>query len=411
MRACGAFKCEARLVNDATAAVACVGRGAKQRRRFPMKHLVSPERARAVSRRTFLNRLSVGAMAIAAAPYIRAQGGAEPRKLGVALVGLGNYSTRELGPALKLTKHCHLAGVVTGSPQKVPEWVKNYGFPEKNVWSYETMAQMADNQDIDIVYVVTPNGLHLRDAIAAAKAGKHVMIEKPMANTAAECDAILAACKAAKVKCGIGYRLHFDPYHREMKRLAREKDFGAFMKMKGNRGFNVNTWRWRIDKKLAGGGPMMDIGIYINQAASMCAEERAPAFVTAQHIPITKPDLFKEVEEGTRYTLEFATGAVCEAFTSYSHQSDTFRAEGDKGWFEFKEKAFTYRGAKVATSKGPLDFGPYVNQQSLHMDDFAQCVREGRESIVSGEMGRRDMVVIDAIYEAARTGKKVAVNV
>lgn len=364
-----------------------------------------------MSRRTFLGKLSTGAATLAAAPYIRAQGGAAPRKLGVALLGLGNYATKELGPALKLTKDCYLAGVVTGSPQKVPEWVKGYGFPEKNVWSYETMHQMADNKDIDIVYVVTPNGLHMRDAIAAAKAGKHVIIEKPMANTAKECDAILAACKAAKVKCSVGYRLHFDPYHKEMKRLAREKDFGALLKLTGDRGFVINSWRWRIDKKLAGGGPMMDIGVYINQAASMCAEEAAPAFVSAEHIPVTKPELFKEVEQGTRYKLEFANGAVCEAFTSYAHSSDTFRAEGDKGWIHFKEKTFTYRGVKVDTSRGPLDFTPYVNQQSLQMDDFARCVREGRESIVSGEMGRRDNVVVDAIYEAARTGKRVAVKV
>lgn len=364
-----------------------------------------------MSRRTFLGKLSTGAAALTAAPYIRAQGGVAPRKLGVALLGLGNYSTKELGPALKLTKDCYLAGVVTGSPQKVPEWVKGYGFPEKNVWSYETMHQMADNKDIDIVYVVTPNGLHMRDAIAAAKAGKHVIIEKPMANTAKECDAILAACKAAKVKCAIGYRLHFDPYHKEMKRLAREKDFGALKMMKGDRGFVVNSWRWRIDKKLAGGGPMMDIGVYINQAASMCAEEAAPTFVSAEHIPVTKPELFKDVEQGTRYKLEFANGAVCEALTSYAHSSDTFRAEGDKGWIHFKEKTFTYRGVKVDTSRGPLDFTPYVNQQSLQMDDFARCVREGRESIVSGEMGRRDNVVVDAIYEAARTGKRVAVRV
>jgi glucose-fructose oxidoreductase len=232
-----------------------------------------------------------------------------------------------------------------------------------------------------------------------------------MANTAAECDAILAACKAAKVKCSVGYRLHFDPYHKEMQRLAREKDFGVFMKMKGNRGFVVNNWRWRIDKKLAGGGPIMDIGIYINHAASMAADGVPPSFVTAQHIPTTKPELFKDVEEGTRYTLEFPNGAVCEAFTSYSHSSDMFRAEGDKGWIEFKEKAFTYRGAKVETNKGPLEFLPYVNQQSLQMDDFVRCLRENRESPVSGEIGRRDNVVIDAIYEAARTGKKVAVKV
>lgn len=375
-----------------------------------MKKLPAPG---SVSRREFLARLSLGAAGLAVLPRLRAaeSSGAQPRKLGVALVGLGGYSTRELGPALKLTKHCHLTGVVTGSPQKVPQWLKDYGFPEKNVWSYDTMHQMADNRDVDIVYVVTPNGLHAEHAIAAAKAGKHVIVEKPMANTAAECDAILAACKANQVKCSVGYRLHFDPYHKELKRLAREKDFGVLKKQTGDRGFIINEWRWRIDKKLAGGGALMDIGIYLIQAACMASGDVPPVAVTAKHIPKTKPDLFKEVEEGTRWTMEFPHGEVAELFTSYQHRNDTFRAEGDQGWIDFKQRAFTYRGAIVETSKGPLNCGPYVNQQALQMDDFALCVRENRESIVSGEMGRRDNVILDAIYESARTGERVEVKV
>lgn len=337
-------------------------------------------------------------------------GSRSARKLGVALVGLGRYSANELGPALKLTEHCHLMGVVTGTPSKVSEWRDKYGFPEKNVWSYDTMHQMAGNKDIDIVYVVTPNGLHARDAIAAAKAGKHVIIEKPMANTAAECDEILAVCRANNVKCSIGYRLHFDPYHQELMRLAREKDFGVLKKMKGDRGFVARTKAWRQSKTLAGGGALMDLGIYVIQGACMAADNRAPVAVTAQHIPTTKPDLFDEVEEGTRWTMEFPDGQVCEAFTSYNHTADTFRAEGDKGWIDFKSRAFTYRGAVVETSKGPLNYGPSINQQARQMDDFALCVRENRESRISGEMGRRDNAILDAIYEAARTGKRTLVK-
>ena len=366
---------------------------------------------RPVSRRNFLSQLSLGAAAVALASRARGQSGTTPRKLGVALVGLGNYSRGQLGPALKVTQNCELRGVVTGSREKGLQWAKEFGFSEKNIFSYETMHQLAGNRDIDIIYIVTPNGLHREHAIVAAKTGKHLIIEKPMANTVAECDAIIQACRDARIQCAIGYRLHFDPFHRELMRLAHEKDFGPFMKMNGDRGFVVNTWRWRIDRKLAGGGPMMDIGIYINHAAVMAADGVPPVAVTARHIPKTKPELFKEVEEGTRYTMEFPNGALFNGFTSYAHNSDTFRAEGDKGWIEFREKAFTYRGAVVVTSKGPLDFGPYVNQQALHMDDFAQCVRENRPTRVPAEMGRRDMVIIEALYEAARTGKRTLVKV
>jgi glucose-fructose oxidoreductase len=374
-----------------------------------------------VSRRLFLGQLSLGAVALASAPYIRAQGGAKPRKLGVALVGLGNYSKGQLGPALKVTEQCQLAGVVTGSPEKGQQWAKDYGFSEKAIYSYDTMAQIADNKDIDIVYVVTPNGLHVRDVIAAAKAGKHVICEKPLGNTVAECDAMLAACRAAKVKFSVGYRLHFDPYHREMMQRAKDPNFGPFTKMSGNRGFALKAGAWRADKKLAGGGPMMDLGVYLIQAACMAyggvtlgggALDFAPVSVTGKELPKTKPEQFGEgVEETIEWTMDFKTGAKAEFVTSYIGGKDTFRAEGPKGWWEFKQKAFTYRGTVVDTSTGPVVHEPFVNQQALQMDNFAECVREGRESRVPGEMGRRDLCIIEAIFQAAKTGKSVAVKV
>jgi glucose-fructose oxidoreductase len=365
--------------------------------------------------------LSVGAAAFASAPYIRAQGGAAPRKLGIALCGLGNYSRGQLGPALKLTEHCRLASVITGDAAKGAQWAKDFGFSEKNVYSYDTMARIADNPEIDIVYVVTPNGIHARDVIAAAKAGKHVISEKPLANTVRECDAMLAACRAAKVKFSVGYRLHFDPYHREMMRMAKDPAVAPFMRMTGNRGFALKPGLWRSDKKLAGGGPMMDLGVYLIQAACMAyggttlrggALDAAPIAVTAKERPKTKPEQFGEgVEETIDFALEFKNGAKAEFVTSYIGGKDTFRAESDKGFIDFKEKAFTYRGAIVETNKGPLSFGPYVNQQALQMDDFAKCVRDNLDTRVPGEMGRRDLVIIEAIYEAARTGKEIAVKV
>lgn len=333
----------------------------------------------------------------------------EPRRLGVALVGLGRYSTGQLGPALKQTQYCRLAGVVTGSKEKGEQWAKDYGFPAENIYSYDTMAQLAGNKDIDIVYVVTPNGLHAEHAIAAAKAGKHVICEKPMANTVAECDAIIAACHKANVQLSVGYRLHFDPYHQELMRLAKEKDFGAFTQLKGNRGFVMAKKAWRADKKLAGGGPIMDLGVYIIQGACMAANGVSPVAVTAKEYTKTKPDLFTDVEEGMDWTMEFPGGAVCTATTSYQHSADTFRAEGEKGWINFREHAFTYRGMVVETSRGPLNFTA-PNQQALQMDDFVQCILTNKKTRVPGEMGRRDLVIIEAIYKAAATGKRVEVK-
>jgi glucose-fructose oxidoreductase len=361
---------------------------------------------KAISRRSFLWRLSAGtATAAIAGPMGLYAGERQNRKLGIALVGLGKYSSKQLGPALRETKWCQLMGVVTGSKEKGEQWAKEYGFPARNIYSYDTMAEMAGNKNIDIVYVVTPNGLHAAHAIAAAKAGKHVICEKPMANTVAECDSIIAACKAAKVKLSVGYRLHFDPYHQELMRLAKEQDFGPFTSMTGNRGFMMNTKVWRADKKLAGGGPIMDLGIYIIHGACMAANGAVPIAVTATAHPKTRPDLFVDVEQGMDWTMEFPGGAVCTAQTSYQGSADRFRAAGAKGWIEFREHAFTYRGMVVETSRGPLSFTP-PNQQALQMDDFAKCIMTNHETPVPGETGRRDLVIIEAIYKAAATGRR-----
>src|SRR5690349_1474526 len=304
------------------------------------------------SRREFLRRLSLAAAALAA-ERLRAQDAAEnktARKLGVALLGLGRYSTNELGPALRQTKKCYLAGVVTGHPEKGEKWAADYNLDKKNIYNYDKLERIADNRDIDIVYVVTPPALHPDFAIRVAKAGKHVISEKPMATSVADCDRMIAACKAAKVKLAIGYRLHYDLYHKEMMRLAKEQDFGPFMKMTGDRGFIFGQRAWRIDKKLAGGGPMMDLGIYIVQGACMAANGVSPDSVTAREERKTKPELFNEVEETISWTMNFPNGARCEAVTSFNHSADKFRIEGARGWMDFQEHAFTYRGIVCRTS-------------------------------------------------------------
>ena len=364
------------------------------------------------SRRRFLRQISLGSAVLGTGIGVgilaQAPEAVPQKKLGVALLGLGKYATGQLAPALQVTKSCYLAGVVSGHPEKAAQWAKQYNLKDANVYNYENFDRIADNPDIDIVYVVTPPALHPEYVIRAAKAGKHVISEKPMATSVADCDAMIAACQQAKVKLSIGYRLHFDPYLKELMRLQKEKDFGDFMKMTGDRGFVFGNRAWRIDKKLGGGGPMMDLGIYIVQAACM-ATGLTPVSVTAHEDPKERPELFNEVEETIHFHLEFPNGAVCDAVTSYNHSNDTFRAEGAKGWYDFQAHAFSYKVGTVVSSKGPVHFEA-PNQQAAHMDDFVDCIRTGRESEANGEMGRRDMRIITAVYEAAKTGGKVRVQ-
>jgi glucose-fructose oxidoreductase len=371
-----------------------------------------------LSRRQFVGTLTAGAVTLAAASRAMAQS-AEPRKLGVALVGLGSYATGQLAPALKLTKNCYLAGVVTGDPQgKGKKWAAERGFPEKNIYTYDTMHQIADNKDIDIVYVVTPNSMHADQVIIAAKAGKHVISEKPFTTNVPDALRAMAACKAAKVKLSIGYRLHFDPTVQEYMRMAKAKEFGGSVKMDGEFSFVARSQEWRQKKQYAGGGPLMDLGVYVMQASCMGAGGVPPVAVTAKFDPTTKPQIFQDVEEGLKWTMEFPGGEVATCAASYNASANRFRIEGDKGWLDFKGmvtgrdgtqreagNAFMYTGVRAVTNKGPLTF-PQVNQQAGEMDDFAQCIREGRESRVSAEMGLRDLRIIEAIYESANNGSK-----
>ncbi|ALW84578.1 glucose-fructose oxidoreductase [Hymenobacter sedentarius] len=366
------------------------------------------------SRRHFMRLLSLGAGATIAgsaslAKPLRtlAEGLTADRKLGVALVGLGKYSTDELAPALQQTKLCRLAGIVTGSPAKAARWKQQYNIADKNIYDYKTFDRIADNPDIDIVYVVLPNALHAEYVVRAAQAGKHVICEKPMATSVADAARMIAAMQKAGKKLGIGYRLHFEPHHREMMRLGQQQVFGPVQHLLADNGFRFNNdTPWRVNKALSGGGPLMDMGIYCLQGC-IYTKGQVPVSVTAKFTPKTDPMLFKEVEAGVNWQLQFADGATADCRTTYAeNMASRLRAEAPKGWAELAP-AFGYGGLQGRTSQGPMNI-PNVNQQAAQMDDFADCVLHNKPTRVPGEMGLRDVQLLEAIYRAAETGQKVS---
>jgi len=324
-------------------------------------------------------------------------------KLGIALVGLGKYSSGQLAPALKETEYCYLAGIVTGTPDKASNWKKQYDIPEKNIYSYSNFDEIKDNPDIDIVYVVLPNSMHREYVVRAARAGKHVICEKPMALTVEDCDEMISACKNAKKMLSIGYRLHFEPHNMEMIRLGQKKVFGSIKKMLAEDGL-AEVEGWRLDKTLAGGGPLMDVGIYCVQGVRYTSGLE-PLAVTAREGAKKNKEKFKEVEESLTWKMEFPDGIIAECRTSYSEQLNLLRAEAEKGWFELTT-AYEYKGIEGETIEGKMKF-PKVNQQAKQMDDFARAIIDRRPSPVPGEMGRQDVKILNAIYKAMETGQRV----
>lgn len=327
-------------------------------------------------------------------------------KLGIALVGLGEYSEAELAPALQETEHCYLAGIVTGTPAKIDKWKRKYKIPDENVFSYQDFDSIKDNKDIDILYIVLPNTMHLEYVVRAARAGKHVICEKPMAVTVEDCDQMIKACKEAGKMLSIGYRLHFEPFNQEMMRIGREKPFGNITKMEAENGMK-DSKGWRLDKTLAGGGPLMDLGIYCVQGCRYTTGLE-PVAVTAQEGPKTDPAKFKTVEQSLSWQMEFPGGIIAECKTSYSQDMNLLRAETQSGWAELSP-AYEYKGLKGKTSAGKMKF-PEINQQAKQMDDFALAIKENRPTPVPGEMGRQDVKILQAIYKAMRTAERVEVG-
>ncbi|MGJ8639398.1 MAG: Gfo/Idh/MocA family protein [Opitutaceae bacterium] len=350
-----------------------------------------------------LTGASLLASGIASTPLFAAS---KSKNYGIALAGLGQYALGELAPALQQTKHCHLAGLVSGTPKKQAHYGKQYKISKKHIYDYQNYDRIADDKDIDIVYVVLPNSMHADYSIRAAEAGKHVICEKPMGISVAECDRMIAACKANGVTLNVGYRLHFDPFHQVVTHLGKALTLGAPSYLRAECCQVMgDPKQWRLRKALAGGGAVYDIGIYCIQAARY-AMNTEPVAITAQEFK-TDPVKFAEVDETVTFQLEFPSGVVANCTCSYnSHGHKLFIAYSKNNDSLELENAFYYRTISGSINKRPMDNIKPVNQQAAQMDAIAQSITGGTDSGISGAEGRQDMVIIEALYRSLENGGK-----
>ncbi|PHN06135.1 Gfo/Idh/MocA family protein [Flavilitoribacter nigricans] len=363
-----------------------------------------------LDRRQFLKKagLGIGLSTLATSAYPFADLYGTPRseedKLGIALVGLGGYSKGKLAPAFEFTKFCKLSGIVTGSPDKAKEWMEQHNIPEKNVYNYDNFDTIADNPDIDIVYVVLPNAMHADYVIRAAKAGKHVICEKPFDISVKKAQAAVDACKAAGKLLQIGYRCQYDPFHQEIMRIGREKVLGDIKVIRTSDSFfGVNSSNWRFtDRELAGGGALMDIGVYCIQGARYSSGEE-PVAVWANTFN-TYPGKMDGMEETITFTMEFPSGAIANCTASYVARADELHISAEKGNYGL-EPGYGYAPPQGYMQNEKMDFERH-NQQAVQMDAFARNILDGTPVIADGEEGVQDMRVIEAIYKSAKKGGK-----
>jgi predicted dehydrogenase len=338
-------------------------------------------------------------------------------RVGVAVVGLGRLALGQILPAFAQSKSTRLAALVSGSPEKMRIAAAQYGVPSTSCHSYSDFDRLRDDPAVQIVYVVLPNAMHREYVERAAAAGKHVLCEKPMATSVADARAMTAACARAGVKLMVAYRCQYEPNHRRIQALVRGGTLGKLVTMSAH---NVQAVaenaprQWRHKKAMAGGGSLVDIGLYCLNAARFVSGEE-PVEVSAITIQPAADPRFAEVEETINFHLRFPSGFTASAVASYGareHRSQTLLLE--KASLQL-EHAYDYEGQRLAVGRREGDDAAddhlelaHKNQFSLELDHLADCIRHDRKPRTPGEEGVQDHILMEALYKSAATGRTVS---
>jgi predicted dehydrogenase len=375
---------------------------------------------REITRRGFIAKVGQGLVAAnVAATLVKDAAAQQPqlvvpeppgKKVGWAIVGLGNLAIHQILPAFAECEKSKVVALVSGHPDKASKLAGRYGVNPKSIYNYENYDSIRDNPEVDVIYVVLPNSMHAEYTIRGFQAGKHVLSEKPMANTPADCQAMMDAGRKANRKLMVAYRCRYEPFNQEMIRMAREQDLGPVKIIEADAGFDIgDPNQWRLKKAMAGGGCLMDIGIYALQAARYISGEE-PTEINAMMYTTPGDPRFKEVEETINFQLRFPSGVLANCTSSYgcAYRSH-FRALAVKGYFEL-DPAMSYSGLRMRVNRGnqleEISIGARDHFAS-EMEHMSQCVMQNKEPLTPGEEGLRDLKIMTAIYEAARTGKTV----
>ncbi len=370
-----------------------------------------------LTRRGFITKVGGGLVAANVAGVFLRDAAAQLRvpdapgkKVGYALVGLGQLAVWQLLPAFDKCEKSKVVALVSGHPDKANKLALRYNVNPKNIYNYENYDSLKDNPEVDVIYIVLPNSMHPEYTIRGFKAGKHVLCEKPMATSVADCQAMIDAGKQAGKKLMIGYRCRYEPYNQAMIEMARSQELGPVKIIQTDAGFNIgDPTQWRLKKSMAGGGSLMDIGVYALQACRYIAGEE-PTEVNAMEYTTPNDPRFKEVEESINFQLRFPSGILGNATSSYGCEYRShFRALATKGYFEL-DPAMSYNGLRMRVFDGKELSERFLQPRdhfASEMDHMSECVMENKQPLTPGEEGLRDMKILLAIYEAAKTGKTV----
>ncbi len=339
---------------------------------------------------------------------------AASKPVGYAVIGLGGFAQRAILPGFKHSKKGKLVALVSGDQLKAKRLARKFGAGA--TYTYDELPACLSDPRVEAVYIATNNGSHARYAIQAANAGKHVLSEKPMANSVEECRQMLAACRASDVRLMIAYRKYFEPSSLELKKLYTSGKLGRLKYIHSAFGIFLppvlKRGAWHLDPKLSGGGSLPDVGVYcVNTIRWLVGEE--PSAVSAYQWA-ADPKRFSEVDENVAFRLNFPSGIVAQCTSSFQAAESSFlQVNGEKGWaclspayqYDLERRLFGEIAGRRIEKKFKV-----IDELSLEIDALADAVRRRREPEPNGVEGMRDMVVMEAIYQSAREGRTVSVT-
>ena len=329
------------------------------------------------------------------------------KRVGFAAVGLGSISDIFM-QACANSQSAKITALVTGHPsEKGIKYAGMYGIPKTSIYTYKQYERLADNKEVDAVYIGLPNSMHCEYTVRAARIGKHVLCEKPMAISSTECRTMIQECHTANVKLMIAYRVHYDPTWKQAMQIIDSGGIGELQSFQGGFFNQQRPGAWRLSRKLGGGGSVLDLGIYpLNAIRHLTREE--PNNFTAVVSTRDFSGRFAEVEQSVEWTMKLPSGTIASCGCSYGQTAPGFLTiNGDKGSLQF-QPAFNYDGLHLfgrandqeidvlSTGKGAFQF-------TLEADHFADCIRHNKQPESPGEEGLKDMLAIEAIYGAAGT--------
>jgi predicted dehydrogenase len=331
----------------------------------------------------------------------------QEKRIGFAVVGVGNLTQKELIPAFRVSKKAKLTALVSGDTAKAQKLAHENNLLAA-IYDYKNFDRIRENKNVQVVYIVLPNSMHGEVTERSARAGKHVLCEKPMEITSMRCQQMIDACKKADVKLMIAYRIQYEPMNRAMQRMVREKVFGPVKFVEAENGQRVEKLQWRLSKTLSGSGAIGDVGIYcLNTIRFLLGEE--PTEVFGRTFRPSGDPRFKEVDATVIWQMRFPSGVLANCMCSFdTHNTTSYRVVAERGNFGM-DPSFRYRGLKMFAHPDdpPLPQIVENNQFAEQLDHMADCVLNNRKPYTPGEEGLQDQRIIEAIFESARSSRTV----